>query len=272
MAGHESESLGDLAQNAPRPKSVTGELRERLRAHFDSANWFLLEEMPAPPAEGAEKKWRAVDAYAIALWSTRGHEIHGVEIKASRSDWLAELADPQKAEAGAQFCGKWWLLAAKGVVREAELPPGWGLLTPSRKGLREQVKPVPREPMEPPRWWWICAMKKLVARPTDPELLKMREDSYADGLKRGEDAGRWQRESAQRDLQQFRKSVDAFEKASGIKISAWDGGELGRAVGVVLAQREFVHQTAHAFRNIEREAKDLRDALDAAGWRVADDE
>ena len=66
-------------------------------------------------------------------------QLHGHEVKVSRSDWLAELADPSKAEAWKRYCDRWWLVAPAGVVRDRELPQGWGLLVPSAKGLRAAV-------------------------------------------------------------------------------------------------------------------------------------
>lgn len=66
-------------------------------------------------------------------------QLHGHEVKVSRSDWLQELADPSKAESWKRHCDRWWLVAPDGVVRPGELPDGWGLLVPSGAGLRAKV-------------------------------------------------------------------------------------------------------------------------------------
>jgi len=64
----------------------------------------------------------------MSLWPSRGLELHGVEIKVSRSDWRREAADPAKAEAVARYCDRWWIHTAPGVVGDvSELPPAWGL-------------------------------------------------------------------------------------------------------------------------------------------------
>lgn len=71
---------------------------------------------------------RSADAVIMSLWPSRGLELHGVEIKVSRSDWKREAADPTKAEAIAKFCDRWWLHTAPGVVDDlSDLPPRWGL-------------------------------------------------------------------------------------------------------------------------------------------------
>ena len=71
---------------------------------------------------------RSADAVIMSLWPSRGLELHGVEIKVSRSDWKREAADPSKAEAIARFCDRWWIHTAPGVVDDlSDLPPAWGL-------------------------------------------------------------------------------------------------------------------------------------------------
>lgn len=68
--------------------------------------------------------------------------VHGFEVKVSRSDWLRELADADKAEAWSRYCHHWWLVAPREVVRPGELPDGWGHLAPAGNRLR-QVIPAP---------------------------------------------------------------------------------------------------------------------------------
>ncbi|MCB8043659.1 hypothetical protein JM654_03970 [Microbacterium oxydans] len=79
------------------------------------------------------------------LWGSR-QSVHGFEVKVSRSDWLTELRDPEKAEAWARYCHYFWLVAAsKDIVRD-DLPEGWGLLVPHGESLRVVRKPVRRDP------------------------------------------------------------------------------------------------------------------------------
>ena len=41
---------------------------------------------------------RVCDFMALDLWPSKGLELHGHEVKVSRSDWLRELREPAKAE------------------------------------------------------------------------------------------------------------------------------------------------------------------------------
>jgi hypothetical protein len=94
---------------------------------------------------------RSLDFVAVDTWGTnygseesRGPYLHGHEIKISRSDWLTELRDPTKAEEFKQYMHYFWLVVAdKTIIKEGELPEGWGLLVRRGAFFRVQV-PAPR--------------------------------------------------------------------------------------------------------------------------------
>lgn len=106
---------------------VTGLLRER---HVSTGNggggeWAFMPQVRNAAGFDAT---RTFDALALHLWPSRGLVLHGYEIKVSRSDWLREIKDPAKAEAACQLVEYFWIVAPKGVVRNGELPPTWGLV------------------------------------------------------------------------------------------------------------------------------------------------
>lgn len=72
---------------------------------------------------------RTADAVALDLWPSKGLELHGFEVKVSRSDWLRELAKPDKHVPVARFCDRWWLVVPdRTIVHSGELPKTWGLI------------------------------------------------------------------------------------------------------------------------------------------------
>ena len=76
---------------------------------------------------------RIADFIAVDCWPTGGIELHGHEVKVSRSDWLHELKQPEKAEAFKRYMHRWWLVVPNAsIVKPDELPEGWGLLTLSK--------------------------------------------------------------------------------------------------------------------------------------------
>lgn len=90
---------------------------------------------------------RICDYMAMDLWTgygaLAGPKLHGHEVKVSRSDWLTELRDPEKAEAFRRYCDFWWLVVSdKGIVKPGELPAGWGLMVAHGRSVRV-VTPAP---------------------------------------------------------------------------------------------------------------------------------
>lgn len=80
------------------------------------------------------------DFIAIDKYSS-SQAIHGHEVKVSRADWLTELRDPTKAERVKRYCNFWWLVVSDpAIVKDGELPEGWGLMVKSGKKLRAKVK------------------------------------------------------------------------------------------------------------------------------------
>jgi hypothetical protein len=92
---------------------------------------------------------RTADFIAVDTWASSGHPVHGVEVKVSRSDWLREMKDPWKAQEFVPFMTYWWLAVAdKAIVRDGELPDGWGLLAP-RRGALFAIRTAPKRDAEP---------------------------------------------------------------------------------------------------------------------------
>ena len=87
---------------------------------------------------------RTADAMALGLWPSMGMELHGVEVKASRSDWKRELEQPEKSEELGKYCDRWWLCSEEKVVLDiGEIPPAWGWLEFSGGKLKTR-KPAPK--------------------------------------------------------------------------------------------------------------------------------
>lgn len=72
---------------------------------------------------------RHADAVSIGIWPSTGHQVHGFEIKVSRTDFLNEMKDPAKSQAIFRYCHRWSLATPPGLVKIDELPPNWGLVT-----------------------------------------------------------------------------------------------------------------------------------------------
>lgn len=93
---------------------------------------YIIVEHPQAGADAQDRDHsiRTLDALVLDRYITRGvREIHGIEIKCTRADLLAELRDPTKAQAWERYCTRFWLATAPAATPDpSEIPPHWGLM------------------------------------------------------------------------------------------------------------------------------------------------
>ena len=203
----------------------------RARHAQDAGNgpaWAYLEHVRDDSGFAAK---RTADALAIHLWRSRGHEMHGFEVKVSRSDWLRELADPAKAEGWMGVCDRWWLVAPRGIARAEEMPTGWGLIETHGTGLRTTVQaPKLREQAHRTltRGMVICMLRAagagLTVTPEQAEIAAAKErgvqQGRADVLR---EQVRWQelyeQQNARRaELETWKREIEAV---LGMPMNVW---------------------------------------------------
>lgn len=114
--------------------------------------------------------------------------LHGFEVKASRADWLNELSQPDKAVPGASRCHYWWLVTVPGVVRQGELPPGWGLFVERPGGLEMAVAAERREPQHPD-WDLVEALLFVLDRHMDRQARDIYRLGFRAGVAQGYESG-----------------------------------------------------------------------------------
>lgn len=129
-----------------KPDKITAaSIRSAMAKRWAAPEYALMWEVA--DTTGASTK-RFADAVIMSLWPSRGLELHGVEIKVSRSDWKREATDPKKAEAIAQYCDRWYVHTAPGVVADiSEVPPAWGLREFDGKTWRTIREAEKRQPV-----------------------------------------------------------------------------------------------------------------------------
>ncbi len=118
---------------------------------------------------GAMGPGRVADFLAVDTWQSSGYALHGHEVKVTRSDWLAELRQPDKAEAFRRYCSRWWLVVPTLDIVRDDLPDGWGLMLAWRTRTRV-VRPAPRLDPEPVPGHLLASFARAVAshRPGPP--------------------------------------------------------------------------------------------------------
>jgi len=144
---------------------ITRKLYEALHLRHQPPEWALFNEVPSMTGGGV----RSADAVAMNLYASRGHRVHGFEVKASRGDWLRELRDPSKSEPIQRFCHHWWVVTPKGLVLDGELPPTWGLLELCGGVLRQKVK-APKLDAQPMSVPFIAAILRRASQSSDADI------------------------------------------------------------------------------------------------------
>jgi hypothetical protein len=135
--------------------------RRYVTVHGNGPRWVYATHVPDAPGFAAR---RTADAVAMDMWNSKGLELHGHEVKISRSDWLRELRDPDKATAIGRYCDRWWLVVPDlAIVKAGELPPDWGLLLCSEVGVRA-VQPARKRQPVPVDRGFMAAMARAVAK------------------------------------------------------------------------------------------------------------
>src|SRR3990167_863393 len=113
------------------PVPVTApRLLAALRRHWPRENgWLVFTEVTTGQGE------RRADAICINVFPSRhGQRVVGVEVKANRGDWFAELARPEKSAGFRDQVQEWWLVAGQDVIRYEEVPDECGLLVLKEDG------------------------------------------------------------------------------------------------------------------------------------------
>ncbi len=180
---------------------------------------------------GYAKRDRTADAIGASVWPSRGLYLFGVEIKVSYSDFRREIERPAKSAAIQQFCNYWYIAAPEGVVPEGEVPETWGLIECKRSA--KIVRAAPQLEAQPPAVEFITSVMRAVAAcsvPTDqvqPQIEAARKE-----LKKEWDGRQsWE-------LTDLKLAVENFQEASGVELrSAWEAGDIGEAVKLVLASK-----------------------------------
>lgn len=227
--------MGGNGENAATAPLNSSQLRDLLHQRYRPPAWALFEEVRDATGYGAS---RSADALAVNLWPSQGLELHGFEIKTSRGDWRREAAHPEKADRALGYCDRIWIVSGgRDLVPIEELPPLWGLLEPAGSRLRTRraaernpkARPLDREfvasMMRQAHRYIESAIKDQPA--TQAKVKESFEHGRLEGLREGS--------RLKEEVDRLRRSIETFEKASGIHIDTWSGNrEVGEAVALVL--------------------------------------
>lgn len=214
---------------------------------------------------------RFADGVALGLYPSRGMPLHGFEIKVSRSDWLRELREPDKAEAIAQHCNYWWLVTPPNdltspIVLPGELPDGWGHIVAKSGKLYSDVLAVRRDqPDRLPRSFVAAVLRYAVRQSaSEAEIRAEVEKALGDQAKRFREQREGDRANDRLELDRLKSGIAKFEEASGIRFSDLGAERLGADIAAILNGTRTIASLRYTRDAIARALVDLDKAIEPA--------
>lgn len=207
-------------------------MRAALLARFPLPEWAIFFEVSNGTGHHARRR---ADAVAMNCFPSRGMEIHGVEVKHARSDWIRELKQPDKSTDVQQYCDRWWIAATPGVVKIEELPITWGLLE-LKDGKLRQVKAAPALEATPVSRTFMASVLRSAGKVDDMVVRKLVDAQVADA--RALDQKRMESELARRrgKADEIMKKVEEIKARTGIDLTDWcPVGDIAKAVKFALS-------------------------------------
>ena len=220
-----------------KPEVSTADLREALGRRLESQKgWYVFDEVQAGP--GVQ---RFADVVAVQTYWSRGIKVEAYELKSYRSDWLQELKNPDKAEAIAKHCDRFYIVAAPGIVKLEEVPAGWGFLEcrPPSNRLR-QLKAAPdlqdttRKQVSLGMFIGILrAAERAWWKPTSAQMEKVAREARAAGYESGKESAARGPGDQQREIARLQGIIRDFEQRAKVSIHEYNAGEIGSIVELV---------------------------------------
>jgi hypothetical protein len=244
---------------------------------YPAPHWIYVEKVQ--DASGFEGT-RTADAVAFGLYASLNFEVNIIEGKVSRGDWLHDLHAPDKADAFQAMGDRFWV-AAPGpeVVPVSEVPAPWGVYYVKRAGdgFRVQVRrqaaacsgmkdALPRAFAAALLTRMANCVSKTQRRFSNTVPVDEFDQAQAAAFQRGKEYGAQEVAGAPviRELSDLRGSVAAFERASGVRIGAWDGELIGECVRLVLEARQDLRLPNGAIERALQQAREVVGALSSA--------
>jgi hypothetical protein len=250
------------------PKATAADIITALDKRYEqttSEKWVRIVE--ARSGAGFAGNNRQCDYLAVNTWQSGGLQVIGHEVKVSYSDWKRELADTDKAETFSRFCRRWWVVAPSDLAKRIhpELPPAWGLLGVTAKGVCREVAPAPARDPEtiPPMWWvgWLAQIDRRQRRregdALNAEVNRRVEAERQSWEHTWESTHRFKQEQGSRLAEQVRE----FEAATGINIAHGWKSTWAKYAELARISRDAPPDFNVALTNAEKAIAGIRSAL-----------
>ena len=212
-----------------KPALTAHDLKAAIRARYEAPEWHVEDEVTLAG--------RRLDLVAFNLWGSRNYRVVGFELKVSRGDWLRELDAFQKSEDWCAVVDAFYVVTPPKLVRDDELPAGWGLLelngsrmmTRRHAAVREGVTTIPREVSAR----FLSRMAFRAESATNTARYQMREAVRKEERDRAEKELGAELKAAREKAQESARQYSELLAALGLRTNEWRAHEAAiRAAGL----------------------------------------
>jgi hypothetical protein len=206
------------------------------------------------------------DAVAMGVWPSTGHEIHGFEVKVSRSDFINEMKNPEKAMPIMQYCHRWSLVCPANMVKPDEVPATWGIYWFKDGAIRKarQAPMLEARPLTP------AFVASVVRRAGERDVAAISQAVNEarerwDKDRKNQIEAEVARRAGSRDA--ALKLLQAMEAQYGHELNSWDIDSLCKAVAVAakLGLHESWSSPVSMLQMIEDTGNRIRKVLNETG-------
>lgn len=261
-----------MAQKTRTVKYGTSHIAQAMRVKYPSNAYAVLFEVGNATGTMCS---RHCDALVMSLWPSRGLDITGFEFKASRSDWIKELRDPEKAELILQYCDYWSLVVTdEKILMPGELPPSWGMMVLSGKTLKTVVEPKRLEAKPWPREFLASVMRSVSDPVAAIDQNALRQAEW-DGRQAAEKRAKEHNKRIEQKIEEYVRKVTEFESETGIRVVNRWGGLSAKQVGNAIkalsdgSHRKTLDEVESIRFKAEKLARDLAEQVDGIKAFVA---
>ena len=128
------------------------EITELLRRRYRPPEWAFFSELRVGTGYSGydynqvKNPEQRLDGWALNCWPSKGLTSIAFEIKVSRSDFLSEVANPEKRQQAITHSNEFYFVVPAGLVAVDEIPMECGLMVAKGQGLRIVKKPTINKP------------------------------------------------------------------------------------------------------------------------------
>ena len=243
-------------------------ITQLLRARYAAPEWAFLAQVKNRTGYGGKERY--LDGIAMGLYPSRGMELFGFEIKVSRSDWIHELKQPDKAEHTVCYCDRFWVVTPKDLIRPGELPPTWGWLSvdAANEKIKVEVQAPTLSPKPLDRTFIASILRNFDEAWVPAREVNERVESRCAAYRRDMEArGNTALDELSKKLSTKEELLRKFQVATGRRLEDWTLNDVASAIRIVLdnterdtllkKKQQFLQDYKYQVQRLEREVAAL---------------